>query len=88
MIKNPRPGGGGEGLISMRAALGGSQNVGAFRAAVEAGMDNVIEMAKRVGITTLDQAFLDPPSASTMTSSTAPPSRPVAPTSVPSTWPT
>jgi membrane peptidoglycan carboxypeptidase len=56
-IVNPRPGGGGEGLITARAALGGSQNVGAFRAASEAGIDNVIAYAKRMGITTLDQNF-------------------------------
>lgn len=56
-IVNPRPGGGSEGLISARAALGGSQNVPAFRAAQEAGVDNVIEMAKRTGITTLQQHF-------------------------------
>ena len=57
VIRNPRPGGGGEGLITARAALGGSQNVPAFRAAAEAGLDKVIEMAKRLGITTLQQNF-------------------------------
>lgn len=46
-----------EGLISARAALGGSQNVPAFRAAQEAGIDNVIAMAKALGITTLEQRF-------------------------------
>ncbi|GIW13885.1 MAG: hypothetical protein KatS3mg062_1324 [Tepidiforma sp.] len=46
-----------EGLISARAALGGSQNVAAFRAAQEAGVDNVIKMAKALGITTLEQRF-------------------------------
>ena len=57
-ITNPRGGDPKtEGLISARAALGGSQNVGAFRAAQEAGVDNVIEMAKDLGITTLDQNF-------------------------------
>ncbi len=57
-ITNPRQGEPKtEGLISARAALGGSQNVGAFRAAQEAGVDNVIEMAKKLGITTLDQNF-------------------------------
>jgi membrane peptidoglycan carboxypeptidase len=56
-IVNPRGGGGSEGLISARAALGGSQNVGAFRAAQEAGPDAVIAMAKKLGITTLDQHF-------------------------------
>ncbi|MGD9934721.1 MAG: transglycosylase domain-containing protein [Dehalococcoidia bacterium] len=57
-ITNPRGGSPkSEGLISVRAALGGSQNVGAFRAAETAGVDNVIEMAKKVGITTLDQYF-------------------------------
>ncbi len=56
-ITNPRSGGGSEGLISARAALGGSQNVGAFRAAAEGGVDNVIEMAKKLGITTLAQGF-------------------------------
>lgn len=56
-ITNPRPGGGGEGLITARAALGGSQNIGAFRAASEAGIDNVIAYAKKMGITTLDQEF-------------------------------
>ncbi len=57
-ITNPRNGDPkSEGLISARAALGGSQNVGAFRAAYEAGVDNVIEMAKKLGITTLEQNF-------------------------------
>ncbi|MCK6564154.1 MAG: transglycosylase domain-containing protein [Dehalococcoidia bacterium] len=57
-ITNPRSGDPkSEGLISARAALGGSQNVGAFRAAYEAGVDNVIEMAKKLGITTLEQNF-------------------------------
>ncbi|MCC7366432.1 MAG: penicillin-binding protein [Dehalococcoidia bacterium] len=56
-ITNPRGGGGTEGMISARAALGGSQNVGAFRAAQEAGPDNVIEVAKALGITTLEQHF-------------------------------
>lgn len=57
-IINPRSDGKtGEGLITARAALGGSQNVAAFRAAVEAGTDNVIEMAKKLGITTLEQGF-------------------------------
>src|ERR1035437_4286719 len=46
-----------EGLITARAGLGGSQNVPAFRAAAEVGPDNVIEMAKKMGITTLDQHF-------------------------------
>ncbi len=57
-ITNPRSGEPkSEGLISARAALGGSQNVGAFRAAQEAGVDNVIAMAKKLGITTLEQNF-------------------------------
>lgn len=57
-IVNPRNDGkSGEGLITARAALGGSQNVGAFRAAAEVGPDNVIAMAKKLGITTLDQNF-------------------------------
>ncbi len=57
-IVNPRQGDPkSEGLITARGALGGSQNVGAFRAAQEAGVDNVIEMAKRLGITTLHQRF-------------------------------
>lgn len=56
-ITNPRSGGSSEGLISARAGLGGSQNVPAFRAAVEAGPDNVIQMAKALGITTLEQGF-------------------------------
>ncbi|MFN8615588.1 MAG: transglycosylase domain-containing protein [Dehalococcoidia bacterium] len=56
-IVNPRQNGPTEGLISARAALGGSQNVGAFRAAAEGGVDNVIEMAKKLGITTLSQGF-------------------------------
>lgn len=56
-IVNPRPGGGGEGLISARAGLGGSQNVPAVRAAIEATPDQVIAMAKQLGITTLDQGF-------------------------------
>lgn len=57
VIVNPRPGGGGEGIITARAALGGSQNIGAFRAAQEAGVDNVIAIAKKLGITTLEQNF-------------------------------
>jgi membrane peptidoglycan carboxypeptidase len=57
-IENPRAGTPkSEGMISARAALGGSQNVAAFRAAEEAGVDNVIAMAKAVGFTTLDQHF-------------------------------
>lgn len=45
------------GLITARTALGGSQNVPAFRAATEAGVENVINMGKALGITTLDQNF-------------------------------
>jgi len=57
-IENPRGGSlKSEGLISARAGLGGSQNVPAFRAAYEAGVDNVIQVAKQLGITTLDQGF-------------------------------
>lgn len=56
-ITDPRSDNGNEGLITMRAALGGSQNVPAFRAAQEGGVDNVIAMAKKLGITTLDQRF-------------------------------
>jgi membrane peptidoglycan carboxypeptidase len=56
-IVNPRPGGGSEGLISARLALGSSQNVPAFRAAAEAGVDNVITLAQRLGLTTLAQNF-------------------------------
>jgi membrane peptidoglycan carboxypeptidase len=56
-ITDPRADGGNEGLISARAGLGGSQNVPAFRAASEVGIDNVIEMAKKTGITTLQQGF-------------------------------
>ncbi len=57
-ITNPRNDGkSGEGLITARGALGGSQNVGAFRAAQEGGIDNVIAMAKKLGLTTLDQHF-------------------------------
>ena len=57
-ITNPRPGDPKtEGLISARAGLGGSQNVPAFRAAQEAGIDYVIEIAKDLGITTLEQRF-------------------------------
>ncbi len=56
-ITDPRADGGNEGLISARAGLGGSQNVPSFRAAQETGIDNVISMAKRLGITTLDQQF-------------------------------
>ncbi len=56
-IVNPRPKPRTEGLVSARAALGGSQNVPAFRAAQEAGIENVITMAKRLGITTLQQQF-------------------------------
>ena len=56
-ITNPRSGGSSEGMISARAGLGGSQNVPAFRAAQEAGVDDFIAMAKKLGITTLDQHF-------------------------------
>jgi membrane peptidoglycan carboxypeptidase len=56
-ITDPRADGGNEGLITARAGLGGSQNVPAFRAAQEGGIDNVIAMAKKLGITTLDQHF-------------------------------
>jgi membrane peptidoglycan carboxypeptidase len=57
-ITNPRNDGkSSEGLISARAALGGSQNVGAFRAAAEGGVDNVIALAGKMGITTLAQNF-------------------------------
>ncbi len=56
-IRNPRQAPHSEGLISARAALGGSQNVGAYRAAQEAGIENVITMAKLLGITTLEQQF-------------------------------
>ncbi len=56
-IVNPRTEPRTEGLISARAALGGSQNVAAYRAAQEAGIDNVITMAKLLGITTIDQQF-------------------------------
>lgn len=56
-ITNPRQGGSTEGLISARAGLGGSQNVPAFRAAQEGGIDNVIATAKKLGITTLEQHF-------------------------------
>lgn len=57
VIVDPRADGGNEGLITARLALGGSQNVPAFRAAEEGGVDNVIAMAKALGITTLDQGF-------------------------------
>ena len=57
VIINSSPGGGGQGLITARSALGGSQNVPAFRAAEEVGIDNVIKEAKALGITTLDQGF-------------------------------
>ena len=57
-ITNPRNDGvKSEGLISARAGMGGSQNVPAFRAATEGGVDNVIATAKKLGITTLDQHF-------------------------------
>lgn len=56
-ILNPRPGNGGEGLITVRSALGGSQNVGAFRAAQEIGIPSVIAYAKALGITTLESGF-------------------------------
>lgn len=56
-ITNPRPRPRTEGLISARAALGGSQNVPAYRAAQEAGIPNVITMAKLLGITTIEQQF-------------------------------
>lgn len=57
IIRDPRADGRNEGLITMRLALGGSQNVPAFRAAAEAGIDNVIRIAKQMGITTLDEGF-------------------------------
>ena len=56
-ITDPRRDGGNEGLITMRLALGGSQNVPAFRAAMEVGVDQVIAYAKALGITTLEQGF-------------------------------
>ncbi len=56
-IVNPRPQPRTEGLITARAALGGSQNVPAYRAAQEAGIENVITMAKLLGITTIQQQF-------------------------------
>ncbi|MGE3076083.1 MAG: transglycosylase domain-containing protein [Dehalococcoidia bacterium] len=56
-IQNPGAAGSSQGLITARAALGGSQNVPAFRAATEVGPDNVIATAKALGITTLDQRF-------------------------------
>lgn len=57
-ITNPRPGDPKtEGLITARAGLGGSQNVPAFRAVQETGIDYVIEIAKALGITTLEQRF-------------------------------
>ncbi|MCK9517504.1 MAG: transglycosylase domain-containing protein, partial [Dehalococcoidia bacterium] len=56
-ITNPRSGGGSEGLITARAGLGGSQNVPSFRAAQEAGTENVIDITNRLGITTLAQGF-------------------------------
>jgi membrane peptidoglycan carboxypeptidase len=57
VITDPRSDGGNEGLITARAGLGGSQNVPAYRVAQEVGVDNVIAMAKKLGITTLDQNF-------------------------------
>ena len=56
-ITNPRAAPRSEGLITARAALGGSQNVPAYRAAQEAGIENVITMAKLLGITTIEQQF-------------------------------
>ncbi|MCY3882721.1 MAG: transglycosylase domain-containing protein [Chloroflexi bacterium] len=56
-IVNPRAEPRTEGLVSARAALGGSQNVPAYRAAQEAGIENVITMAKLLGITTIQQQF-------------------------------
>jgi hypothetical protein len=41
----------------VRSALGGSQNVGAFRAAQEIGIPSVIAYAKALGITTLESGF-------------------------------
>jgi membrane peptidoglycan carboxypeptidase len=46
-----------EGLISAHVALGSSQNIPAFRAAEEAGIDNVIRVAQALGFTTLAQRF-------------------------------
>lgn len=57
VIENPRSKPRTEGLISARAGLGGSQNVPAYRAAQEAGIENVIEVAKQLGITTIEQRF-------------------------------
>lgn len=56
-ITNSRAGGGSEGLISARAALAATQEVAAFRAASEVGIDAVLEMAARLGITTLAMNF-------------------------------
>ncbi len=57
VIRNPRMDVGTEGLITAAQGLGGSQNIPAFRAADEAGIHVVIEYAKRMGITTLEQNF-------------------------------
>lgn len=56
-IANPRADGGSEGLISARAALAAMQEVPAFRAADEVGTEAVLDMAGRLGITTLAMAF-------------------------------
>lgn len=56
-IANPRADGGSEGLISARAALAAMQDVPAYRAADEVGIDAVLDVAAKLGITTLAQKF-------------------------------
>lgn len=56
-VTDPRADGGSEGLISARAALGAMQEVPAFRAAEEVGIEWILDVAARLGITTLAQHF-------------------------------
>ena len=51
------PGGGYNGAITIRNALGNSLNVPAFRAALEIGVAPIIKMAKRMGFTDLGDAY-------------------------------
>ncbi|MFS8087414.1 MAG: hypothetical protein ACMG6H_17415, partial [Acidobacteriota bacterium] len=56
-ITNSRADAGSEGLISARAALAGMQEVPAFRAANEVGVDAILDIAAKLGITTLAMNF-------------------------------
>jgi membrane peptidoglycan carboxypeptidase len=56
-IANPRADSGSEGLITARAALAAMQAVAAVRATDEAGIEAVLSMAAKLGITTLASNF-------------------------------